>query len=213
MAAARRVPPALALAAIERAGPRSPFMVPMLRLRVQDIDFGVNQNAVRDVMGGRDRVTTLPAVANGALAQGPDPRRRLGRSEYSRSGYLEVSGARPFSQVRATSDIGRDPRPAQRPPPCYPAGGVVSFVLPSSGELEVRSNSGLKGHENDNLDGRATYLDGRNHPAPCCWYASRAPSTERRTQAIVGAKPRGKAECSCQQDGLVTEMARRWRRR
>ena len=33
-----------------------------LRLRVKDIDFGLNQIIVRDGKGGRDRVTVLPPL-------------------------------------------------------------------------------------------------------------------------------------------------------
>src|SRR5437870_997443 len=39
------------------------------RLRVQDVDFGMNQIIVRDGKGAKDRVTVLPAVVKGALAQ------------------------------------------------------------------------------------------------------------------------------------------------
>ena len=37
------------------------------RLRVQDIDFGMNQIVVRDEKGNKDRVTMLPVVAKPAL--------------------------------------------------------------------------------------------------------------------------------------------------
>ena len=39
------------------------------RLRVQDIDFGMNQIVVRDGTGGKDRVTMLPLVAKNTLTQ------------------------------------------------------------------------------------------------------------------------------------------------
>jgi len=39
------------------------------RLRVQDLDFGMNQIVVRDGKGAKDRVTMLPAVVKEALAQ------------------------------------------------------------------------------------------------------------------------------------------------
>lgn len=38
-----------------------------LRLRVKDIDFGMNQIVVRDGKGGKDRTTTLPATVIPAL--------------------------------------------------------------------------------------------------------------------------------------------------
>src|SRR6266849_9664061 len=39
------------------------------RLRVQDVDFGMNQIIVRDGKGAKDRVTVLPALAKAALAR------------------------------------------------------------------------------------------------------------------------------------------------
>jgi integrase len=54
------------------------------RLRVQDIDFAMNQIVVRDAKGAKDRVTMLPAVAKGDLTylrRGPTadrPSRRRG---------------------------------------------------------------------------------------------------------------------------------------
>jgi site-specific recombinase XerD len=39
------------------------------RLRVQDIDFAMNQIVVRDGKGAKDRVTVLPAVAKGSLTR------------------------------------------------------------------------------------------------------------------------------------------------
>ncbi len=39
-----------------------------LRLRVKDIDFGLNQILVRDGKGGKDRVTMLPAAARDSLS-------------------------------------------------------------------------------------------------------------------------------------------------
>ena len=39
------------------------------RLRVQDIDFGMNQIVVRDGKGAKDRVTILPIVTKNSLAQ------------------------------------------------------------------------------------------------------------------------------------------------
>jgi integron integrase len=39
------------------------------RLRVQDVDFAMNQIVVRDGKGAKDRVTVLPAVATQPLAQ------------------------------------------------------------------------------------------------------------------------------------------------
>ena len=38
------------------------------RLRIQDLDFGMNQIVVRDAKGAKDRVTVLPAVAKARLA-------------------------------------------------------------------------------------------------------------------------------------------------
>jgi site-specific recombinase XerD len=39
------------------------------RLRVQDVDFGLNQIVVRDGKGAKDRVTVLPAIVKAALTQ------------------------------------------------------------------------------------------------------------------------------------------------
>ncbi len=39
------------------------------RLRVQDVDFAMNQIVVRDAKGAKDRVTVLPTVAKGALTE------------------------------------------------------------------------------------------------------------------------------------------------
>jgi integron integrase len=48
-----------------------------LRLRVQDIDFEMNQIAVRDGKGNKDRVTMLPAAASAPLRAHLESVRRL----------------------------------------------------------------------------------------------------------------------------------------
>ena len=48
-----------------------------LRLRVKDVDFGLNQILVRDGKGARDRVTMLPAAANESLRVQLDSAREL----------------------------------------------------------------------------------------------------------------------------------------
>lgn len=45
----------------------------MRPLRMQDLEFGMNQIVVRDGKGAKDRVTALPAVAKAALAEHRQP--------------------------------------------------------------------------------------------------------------------------------------------
>lgn len=61
-----------------------------LRLRVKDIDFGLNQIVVRDGKGGKDRTTTLPAAVMPALRQQFEEVKRV-REQDIADGYGEVS--------------------------------------------------------------------------------------------------------------------------
>ncbi len=57
-------PPKIAATLLYGAGLR---LLEVLRLRVKDVDFGLNQILVRDGKGQKDRVTMLPDAARGAL--------------------------------------------------------------------------------------------------------------------------------------------------
>lgn len=61
-----------------------------LRLRVKDVDFGLNQIVVRDGKGGKDRVTTLPAAVIPALRQRIEEVKRVREGDLA-DGYGEVS--------------------------------------------------------------------------------------------------------------------------
>ena len=64
------------------------------RLRVQDVDFGMNQIVVRDGKGAKDRVTVLPAVAKGALTQHLQRVKRQHEADLARgAGWVELPGA------------------------------------------------------------------------------------------------------------------------
>lgn len=64
------------------------------RLRIQDIEFSMNQIVVRDGKGAKDRVTVLPAVAKAALAQ---HLRRVKQQHHADlaggAGWVELPGA------------------------------------------------------------------------------------------------------------------------
>jgi integron integrase len=47
---------------------RPPRLLEALRLRVKDVDFGLNQILVREGKGAKDRVTMLPAAAKDSLS-------------------------------------------------------------------------------------------------------------------------------------------------
>jgi integron integrase len=61
-----------------------------LRLRVKDVDFGLNQIVVRDGKGGKDRTTTLPAAVIPALRQRIEEVKRVREGDLA-DGYGEVS--------------------------------------------------------------------------------------------------------------------------
>lgn len=76
-----------------------------LRLRVKDIDFGLNQVAVRDGKGGKDRTTTLPAAVIPALRQRIEEVKRV-REQDLADGYGEVS--LPFALERKYPNAARE---------------------------------------------------------------------------------------------------------
>lgn len=64
------------------------------RLRVKDIDFGLNQIVVRAGKGDKDRVTMLPAAAKADLARHLDHVRRQYEQDLRRgAGWVELPGA------------------------------------------------------------------------------------------------------------------------
>ncbi len=65
-------------------------MMECLRLRVKDVDFGLNQIVVRDGKGGKDRTTTLPAAVIPALKQRIEEVNRVREGDIA-DGYGEVS--------------------------------------------------------------------------------------------------------------------------
>jgi integron integrase len=75
------------------------------RLRVQDIDFTMNQIVVRDGKGAKDRVTVLPAVAKRALAQHLEQVKRQHEADLGRSaGWVEL----PWALARKYPNAGRE---------------------------------------------------------------------------------------------------------
>ncbi len=73
-------------------------------LRVQDIDFGMNQIVVRDGKGAKDRVTILPAVAKAALAQHLQSVQRQHEADLTRgAGWVEL----PWALARKYPNAGR----------------------------------------------------------------------------------------------------------
>jgi integron integrase len=64
------------------------------RLRVQDVDFGMNQIVVRDGKSAKDRVTLLPSVAKGALAQHLQRVKHQHEADLTHgAGWVELPGA------------------------------------------------------------------------------------------------------------------------
>ena len=75
------------------------------RLRVQDIDFAMNQIVVRDGKGAKDRVTVLPAVAKGALTQHLQRMKRQHEADLTRgAGWVEL----PWALARKYPNAGRE---------------------------------------------------------------------------------------------------------
>jgi integron integrase len=76
-----------------------------IRLRVKDIDFGMNQIVVRDGKGQKDRVTPLPEMAVTALHQQIDNAKRVRANDLA-DGYGEVS--LPFALARKYPNAARE---------------------------------------------------------------------------------------------------------
>ena len=75
------------------------------RLRVQDIDFAMNQIVVRDGKGAKDRVTLLPAVAKTPLTQHLQRVQRQHEADLARAaGWVEL----PWALARKYPSAGRD---------------------------------------------------------------------------------------------------------
>jgi len=76
-----------------------------LRLRVKDLDFGMNQIVVRDGKGQKDRVTPLPTTVVTALKQQIDEVRRVREGDLA-DGFGEVS--LPFALDRKYPNAARE---------------------------------------------------------------------------------------------------------
>ena len=74
------------------------------RLRIQDIDFGMNQIVVRDGKGAKDRVTVLPVVATHALTQ--HLRRVMGQHDADLA--WGAGWVLPWALARKYPDAGRE---------------------------------------------------------------------------------------------------------
>ena len=75
------------------------------RLLVQDIDFAMNQIAVRDGKGAKDRVTVLPSVAKNPLAQHLQKVKRQHEADSTRgAGWVEL----PWALARKYPNAGRE---------------------------------------------------------------------------------------------------------
>jgi integron integrase len=76
-----------------------------LRLRIKDIDFGMNQIVVRDGKGQKDRVTPLPVTVVAALKQRIDEVQRVREADLA-DGFGEVS--LPFALDRKYPNAARE---------------------------------------------------------------------------------------------------------
>jgi integron integrase len=75
------------------------------RLRVQDIDFAMNQIVVRSGKGAKDRVTVLPAVVKRALTQHLQRMKRQHEADLERgAGWVEL----PSALTRKYPNAGRE---------------------------------------------------------------------------------------------------------
>jgi len=75
------------------------------RLRVQDVDFAMNQIVVRDAKGAKDRVTILPTVAKGALTEHLQGVKRQHETDLARgAGWVEL----PWALDRKYPNAGRE---------------------------------------------------------------------------------------------------------
>ena len=97
------------------------------RLRVQGVDFGMNQILVRDGTGAKDRVTILPAVAKGTLAQHLQSVQRQHEADLTRgAGWVELPSALPGS-TRTPAASGRG-NGSSRPRDSTSTGPLASAV-------------------------------------------------------------------------------------
>ena len=75
------------------------------RLRVQDVDFAMNQIVVRDGKGAKDRVTVLPAVAKAPLAEHRSKVKRQHDADLALgAGWVEL----PWALARKYPNAGRE---------------------------------------------------------------------------------------------------------
>jgi len=75
------------------------------RLRVQDVDFAMNQIVVRDAKGAKDRVTVLPTVAKGALTEQLQRMQHQHEADLRRgAGWVEL----PWALDRKYPNAGRE---------------------------------------------------------------------------------------------------------
>jgi len=75
------------------------------RLRVQDVDFAMNQIVVRDGKGAKDRVTVLPAVAKAPLAEHLSKVKRQHDADLALgAGWVEL----PWALARKYPNAGRE---------------------------------------------------------------------------------------------------------
>jgi hypothetical protein len=75
------------------------------RLRVQDVDFAMNQIVVRDGKGAKDRVTVLPTVAKGALTEQLQRMQHQHEADLRRgAGWVEL----PWALDRKYPNAGRE---------------------------------------------------------------------------------------------------------
>ena len=96
-----------------------------LRLRVQDLDFEMNQIVVREGKGNKDRVTMLPVTVRGPLATHVERVRTLYQQDLERGLVnVYVPDALPRKYPQAEREWGR--------PWVFPASGLS--IDPRSGE-------------------------------------------------------------------------------
>jgi len=105
------------------------------RLRVQDVDFAMNQIVVRDGKGAKDRVTVLPAVAKQPLAQHLSRVKRLhDRDVALGGGWVELPWALPANTPtpgengRGSGSSRRHDSTSTRP---QGSGVAITFTRPS----------------------------------------------------------------------------------
>lgn len=85
------------------------------RLRVQDMDFAMNQVVVRDGKGAKDRVTVLPAVAKEPLARHMQRVKRQHEADLAHgAGWSSYRGP---SRENTRTPAGSGPGSGSSPPP------------------------------------------------------------------------------------------------